>query len=113
MLVERRDTEGREEDDEHEDVVHRQRLLENIPGSKLEGALRTRQEVHTHVEHGCETNPHGAPGGGLLETHLVGAAVENAEVDREHRHDEGEKGSPEGPGTDCLYGHPECLLSER
>src|SRR6266542_1311116 len=88
VLVPRRDGEPGEDQHEDEDVVDRERLLDEVAGEELEPGLRPLHPPHAEAEEERERDPDRAPGRRLLHLHLVRVPVEHAEVQREHREDE-------------------------
>ena len=112
MLVERRDAERAEDDDEDEDVVDREGLLDEVSGRELDGAIGAEPHVDRAARQGGEEHPNDAPCGGFLEPDDVRLPVEEAEIHEEHERDEREEAGPERGGTDGLKGHG-ALLGER
>ena len=105
VLVDGRHSEGREDDDEDENVVYGQRLFNQVTGGELERALRPEPVIHPGVEDDRERHPHGAPDARLLEGHLVRVLVKYTEIDGKHRQNEGYKSGPQQGGTDGLKWH--------
>jgi hypothetical protein len=99
------DGEGGEDEDEYEDVVDRQRLLDEVARTELHGPLWSELPGNEAAKDGGEDDPDEAPAGGLLHGDLVRLFVEEAKVEREHGGDKGDEASPEGGGTDGVDGH--------
>ena len=103
VLVGGRDREVAEHQDEHEDVVHRERLLDDVagkkfqrhltPGAGAEAAAGVEAEAETHRQ--ADPDPHHRPRDRFAKRHLVRPAMEDAEV-------HGEKGQYQGgePGVE-------------
>ena len=88
-----------ENENEDEDVVHTQGELDDVGGEKLLSRLCSAPEPDHSVEREREGDPDGAPAQRFLEFHfMVGIALKDPEIDREHRGDEREKTDPSPPG---------------
>jgi hypothetical protein len=108
-----RDREVAEDHDEHEHVVDRQRLLDQVAGEELQrlgvrdlGALGI---VQVPPEQCCEregeARPDSDPGGGLLDVDAMRlAAAEHEQVERQHREDENDEAGPDRPGGETHSG---------
>ena len=97
------DVEGREDQQEDEHVVHRQRLLDQIAGEEFQrlavGDLRPGRAAQIPPQAGIEqqrqADPDQRPGGRLLDADLVRlAAAEHEQVERQHDQHEGDEGGP-------------------
>ncbi len=66
------------DDDEDEQVVHRQRLLDDVTGEELERVHRPEPDVDAQVEEHRQRNPHARPDQGLADAHFVGLAMKDA-----------------------------------
>ena len=118
VLVFARDIEIGENHNEHEDVIHRQSLLDDVAGKKLQCAplgrlkrveSRNRQEslavlqavnrefMESEAENHCHRHPDDTPSERLAESHLMRLAVKNSEVERKHDEDKNNKRSVEPP----------------
>ena len=108
VLVERRDAEVGEHQDEHEDVVDGERLLDDVAGEELEPELaagvraeRGRGvEVEAVVERERQRHPHHRPAQRLAERDDVGLPMEDAEIDGEQHEDEACEARVEPPVFD-------------
>ena len=118
MLIFAWDIEIGEDHHKHENVIHRQSLLDDIAGEKLQRASlgrlkrvesRDRQQPLAILEavdrefmeretkdHG-QGHPNDTPGQRLAEFHLVRLAVEYTQIEGEHEQDENNEGSVEPP----------------
>ena len=121
VLVAVRNAEVAEDDDEHEDVVDRQGLFDDVAGQKLQSntpgrglsiEARYGQQpriggecpegilVESEVEQQGERNPHDDPDSRLFERDLVGLAMEHSQVDRQQRADARGEGDVDPPVLD-------------
>jgi len=80
VLVLLRDPEIRKDQDDDEDVVDRERVLDQVARDELEGLLRTAPPVDEAGEAQRERDPDAAPDRGLLYRNLVRFLVEDAEI---------------------------------
>ena len=118
VLVGRGDAEVGQHDHEDEDVVDRERVLDDVARQELERRLaggeqrvearrahqpRVEREVPAHVEVEGQVegerqgDPDDAPGGGLPDRDGVRAAMEDPEVERQQHEDERQEPEVEGP----------------
>ena len=118
VLVSRGHAKVAEDQDEHEDVVHRQRVLDHVAGEELErdlpgGRLRVeardrgqprisrerpgRVGIERGIEDQGEADPCRAPPHRLPEAHLVGVAVQQEEVDDEEEQHASREGRVQPP----------------
>src|SRR5437773_12421643 len=94
-----------EDDEEDEDVVDGKRPLDEVASQELESAICAELPVDPAVEEEGEHDPDDVPSEGLAEAHLVGAAVEDTEVERkEGEHEQGEA-DPEARRSDAWEVH--------
>jgi hypothetical protein len=89
------DPEVTEEEGENEDIVDRERLLDEIARQELQGGVAPHEGDNPAVEGQRQEHPEHAPGRGLLESDLVRLAVEHQEVEGEHRQHKEVKADPE------------------
>src|SRR5690348_4811718 len=99
MLVLPGHTEVREEQDEDEDVVDRQRLLDQVPGEILESRLRSHDVRDARAEQKRQRDPGRAPHRRFADRDLVRLPVKDTEVQREHDEHERVEADP-GPDAD-------------
>jgi hypothetical protein len=88
VLVAQRDRERREDDGEHEHVVQRQALLDQVAeqvGLRDTAASPGPQDA---AEAQADRHPDGAPDRGFFQRHLPGPRVQHEQVHGEHRDDE-------------------------
>ncbi len=118
VLVFARDIEVGEDHHEHEDVIHRQRLLDDVAGEKLQraplGRLRRVESRNRHeplailqtvgcelleeeTKHHSHGHPNDTPSERFAESHLMRGLVKNPEVERQHEQDKNNKRSVEPP----------------
>src|SRR5690606_7290078 len=109
VLVDRRDLHRGEDQDEDEDVVDRERLLDEVAGEELGAGLRPELPPDPGVEEQRERDPHRAPDPGLLEADRVRLAVKDAEIQRQHQDHEEDETAPEERATDGVHTHPASL----
>jgi hypothetical protein len=95
VLVGRRHLEGTEDEGENEEVVDRERLLDQIAGQELDRRLRAPEEIEPEVEEERERYPDRAPRRRLAPGHGVRLAVEDSDVQGEKEEDEEVEGDPE------------------
>ena len=86
-----------EDHDEHEYVVHAQAELDEVRGEELLAELGAAPEVDEDVEGQRQGGPDGAPAQRLFHLHLMGIALEHAEIERQHGGDEREETGPGPP----------------
>ena len=111
MLVGQRHTEIAEEQSEHEDVVDREALFDQVAAKVLAGS----NAAECHPDERPEGQPHGdpyrAPASRFADGHLVSIAVKR-QVDGEHAKDEGHDRRPDPPldHQEALrrVGNPRC-----
>jgi hypothetical protein len=96
----------------HEDVVDRQRLLDQVAGDEggrlLVGDRTPERAVEIPPQPGGEQHRHGDPGERpacrLLQRHpVLLAATEGEQVDKQHRSHDGGKGRPHPPRSDRFH----------
>ena len=95
VLIHRRHREVGEQQREDKDVVHAQRLLDEVAGEELQRLLRAVEVPDAAVEQQRQRHPHDRPGDRLLEGDDVRLAVKDAEVQRQHRQHEHVETDPE------------------
>ena len=95
VLIALRHREVGEDQDEDEDVVDRQRLLDEVAGEKLQRRLGAHEAGDGQAEQHRGADPGHRPAGRLAHRDLVRVAVEDAEVDRQHREHGGVEGDPD------------------
>jgi hypothetical protein len=82
------DGEVGEEDQPHEDVVHAEGPLDDVPCEELQAFLGPHPEEDQGLEGKGEGDPYCYPRPGLPEAHNVGLPVEDPQVDGQHQGDE-------------------------
>src|SRR4029077_16408764 len=70
-------------------------LLDQVASEELERDLMPAPEVQAQVEEQGQPDPDAAPDRRLTEADLVRATAEDAEIEREHRHNERREAQPE------------------
>jgi len=93
VLILPRHLEVAEDQREHEQVVHRQALLEQPGGGELYAGVPAEGEPDDDGEHQRQPDPQGAPPGRFPETDDVGPPVRQ-QVDGEHDQDDGGERGP-------------------
>ena len=58
MLIAQRDAEEAEDQDEHEDVVDRERLFNQVAGEVLEAGVASHERIHAGAEQQRQRDPH-------------------------------------------------------
>ena len=104
VLVRGGDGEGGEHQGEDEDVVDRERQLDQVAREILAARRAALGGSDVHPEPECERHPHDTPEGRLPERDDLRLAVEHEQVQGEHAADDGEE---QHPGEE-LRGH-RCL----
>ena len=94
ILVLQRHTEVREDHREHENVVHRQRPLDEVAGQKLDRRLAAEPPPDEAVEGEGQGRPEDRPKGALAERRLVRLLVKDGQVEHQHHRHEDRKGDP-------------------
>jgi hypothetical protein len=84
-----------EDDDEDEQVVDRQRLLDDVRAEELERALRSEPEIDETVEAQAQHHPHHRPHQRLAGGDATGLSVEQPEVDGEQHTDAEQERHPQ------------------
>jgi len=95
VLLLARDFEIPEKDEEDKEIVDAERKLDQVTRDEFEAFLTSVPEKHNDRKCESECHPHGAPHQGFAETNLVRAAVEYAEVERQHNEHEQIEKNPE------------------
>jgi hypothetical protein len=88
VLVLRRHLEVAEDEQEDEEVIDRERQLDDVAGQKLGARQSPLVPEDESGEHERQRHPDGAPRGGLAVGDGVGLAVQHAEVEGQHEQDE-------------------------
>ena len=91
----RRHAEIVEDHDHHEQVVDAQRQLDDVPGEERERDGAALEHPQPHGEQECERDPGGHPHARFLGPDHVRSAMEDAEVERQHRQHERNESDPE------------------
>jgi len=94
-----------EDEDENKNVINRKRVFENVAGQKFERVFlsdfRTefggRILIKNEVKDERENNPDNAPDGRFLKRNGVRFAIENAQIEREHRKNKNQKQAVKPP----------------
>ena len=94
VLVLQRHAEVGEYHREHEDVVHRQRPLDEVAGEKLDRRLAAEPPPDETVEGERQGRPEDGPKGALAERRLVRLLVKDGEVEHQHHRHEDREGDP-------------------
>ncbi len=80
----RADAEGREEQDEDEEVVRTQRVFDQVAAEELKSGLRTAQPPQRGTEAEAEADPQRHPAHGLWLRRGLRLAATHREVDGQH-----------------------------
>lgn len=96
--------EGAQQQHEHEQVVDRERLLDQVPGVVLQADLAAVRRPHPNAEGDRKSDVEHRPPQRLFHAHLVGAAGDD-EVEHEQGQNDGQCDAPEQGGTDGVKGH--------
>jgi len=94
VLILGRNPEKRKNQHEHEDVVHRERFLDDVAGEELEALLLALPVPKGGREHQRKRDPHARPDGGFPDADFVGFAVEHAQIQGQHCQNEGDERCP-------------------
>src|SRR5438128_2253862 len=95
VLVFARYPERRENDEEDEDIVDRERLLDEVAGEEFEAAVGAVLPGEEGVEAEGESDPQDRPRERLAKPDHVGGTVKGAEIEREEAHDDRDEAEPE------------------
>ena len=95
VLVLRRHGEVLEDQHDDEDVVDAERFLDQVAGEERQRGVMALEYEEPSGEQQGETDPDGGPQAGFARTDDVRSPVEDAEVEGEHRQDEGDETDPE------------------
>ena len=98
VLVLGRDLERRHDDDEDEQVVHRQRVLGDVAGEELAGRHRAGEHPQPDAEGHSERHVEQHPPGGLARRHRVRLVVDEEQVRKDDRRQTTDGGQPEPQG---------------
>ena len=96
LVVDARDGELPEDDDEDEKVVDRQRLLHQVGGEVLRAEVTPLPRPDEHPEGHRHRDIEDRPEGRLLEGHLVGLAADREEVHHDEHQDGPDGDEPHG-----------------
>ena len=94
ILILQRHAEVGEHHREHEDVVHRQRPLDEVAGQKLDRRLAAEPPPDEAVEGEGQGRPENRPKGALAERRLVRLLVKDGQVEHQHHGHEDREGDP-------------------
>ena len=108
MLMFRGNAEIGEDQGDDEDVVHRERKLDEIAGEEFERFLGAARWPKPEAKTMASANQSG-PDQRFLETDDVGLAVENPQVERQENNDASDETNPV-PGGDCNQRKHDCGL---
>ena len=95
MLIKRWHREIGKQHREDEDVIHAQRVFDDVAGGKLQCLLRSGVIPDANVKEDGEGDPRDRPPDGFAKRDDVGLPVEDAEVEGEHQEDENVEADPE------------------
>src|SRR6266478_1509604 len=84
-----------EDYEKYKQVVDAERQLDYVAGHELQRLSPPVPEQFQHRERSSERAPHSRPGKRLAKAHAVGAAIQNAEVEHQHRHHKQVEKNPE------------------
>ena len=98
VLIGRGHGEVGEQHRKNEDVIHAQRVFDDVAGGELQSRLRPGEIPKADVEEHGEGDPRDRPAAGFAKRNDVRLPVEDAEVEREHAEDEDVEADPE-PGV--------------
>src|SRR5215467_180105 len=94
MLVTGGYAEISEDQQEDKDIVYAQRLLDQVAGQECERRLGPEPVIYAQIEEQRQNDPDAAPGQRLSDRHFVRLAMENAQVEGEHRQHEQDEPPP-------------------
>ncbi len=84
-----------EDDEKYEQVVDAEREFDDVAGHELERLSPSVPEQHQHRKRGRQRDPDTRPGQRFAKTDAVGAAIQHAQVERQHRHHKQVEENPE------------------
>ena len=94
MALGDRQPEGREHEQEDEDVVERERLLDQVAGEEGLGVRALAGEQQDGAERERDGHPQRAGDGCGAQAHLAAAAADDEQVDREQDGERADQGDP-------------------
>ena len=95
VLADRRHREVLEDHDHHEEVVDAERFLDHVAREKRQGGIAALEVPEAEREHQRQRHPDNHPDRCFARPHFVRLAVEDAEVQGEHRQHESHEPDPE------------------
>jgi hypothetical protein len=95
VLVTRRHLEEPEDQDEDEEIVHRQRLLNHVASEVLEARVDSPEHGDDGAERDGQRYPDDTGQQGLARCHFVRFFVEDEQVQREKREDQAVECQPQ------------------
>src|SRR4051812_40341976 len=113
MLVLLGNLEIREDENEDEDVVHRERVLDEITGEKFESGLFPHHVVNAGGKGEREHHPHDAPGRGGLYGSRVRFLVKDYEIEKEYGENDGVEADPSPHVSHRRWRRRLCYLRSR
>ena len=82
------------DEDKDEEIINRERELDEVSGNEFEAALLTLGPKYEAGKNPCERDPNGAPDGGLAIVNRMCLAIKESEVQTQHKENEGAKTDP-------------------
>ena len=102
MLERSRYPEVGKDDEEHKDVIDRESLLDQVASEELQSGSGPEPQVDPEVKQESHADPNAGPEEGFAHAHLVGSAMEDAEVQDQHGHHECGEPDPQNRGADAF-----------
>jgi hypothetical protein len=99
----------RKNQDKHKNVIHAQRILDQVAGKKIESVMRTFKAPHERVKAKRYQHPQAAPLGGSAHTQFAIAPFEGDQINSDRDKDAHVKGDPK-PNAGC---HSEEVFTSR
>src|SRR5437660_10966192 len=84
-----------EDHEEYKKIVNAERELNQIADGEFQACRAPMPEIHQHRESCGQSHPHRAPAQGFAKADRVCAAIEHAQVERQHRQHKDIKENPE------------------
>ena len=84
-----------EDNQEYEQVVDAERQLDDVAGHELQRRSPPMPEQHQHRKGRGQRDPDSRPGKRFAKAETVGAAIQHAQVERQHRHHKQVEQNPE------------------
>ena len=95
MLIFGRNAEVVKNENEHENIIHREWFLDQIPGKIIGGYISAYKPVQAGPEHAGKRNPNGGPHQRFFDRNFMRIAAKNHQINDDHNNDKNAKTDPE------------------